>query len=171
MHKTADPQQIPPEIFAIEGQKNIFQIRFNQTGKTTDFILDQVFNKIKRQQTPTIPMEPATGTTPTPLAITNQEHHEENTKEQSEPKAMEKQSFEDEPGDAKKIKGTPAAHVASTNQEHHEDKPGKESKPKPVKRQLFQDEPGNAKKLKAGTLLFGMHKTNYLPINNKKTLP
>ena len=44
-HKAADPQEMPPGIFAIEGQKNVFQLHFNSTSNTTDFVLDQVFDK------------------------------------------------------------------------------------------------------------------------------
>ena len=49
-------QEIPPEIFAIEGEKNIFQIHFSTTAKTTSFVLDQVFQKKKCYDaiTPTI---------------------------------------------------------------------------------------------------------------------
>lgn len=47
MHKAEDLQEIPAEIFAVEGQKNVFQIHFSQSGETTNFILDQVFDKNK----------------------------------------------------------------------------------------------------------------------------
>ena len=49
-HKAEDPQEIPPAILAIEGEKNIFQFHYNTSGRTTEFNLDQVFNKKKRQQ-------------------------------------------------------------------------------------------------------------------------
>ena len=49
-HKTADQQEIPPEIFAVEGQKNVFQIHFNSGDGTPNFILDQVFDKKKRDE-------------------------------------------------------------------------------------------------------------------------
>ena len=45
MHEAEDQQEIPSQIFDTEGHKNIFQIRFNQGGDTTSFILDKVFNK------------------------------------------------------------------------------------------------------------------------------
>ena len=53
IHKAEDQQEIPEQIFDAEGQRNIFQIRFNQTTETTSFVLDQVFNKKKRPQTAT----------------------------------------------------------------------------------------------------------------------
>ena len=40
MHKGEDLQEIPAEIFAVEGQKNVFQIHFSQSGEATNFILD-----------------------------------------------------------------------------------------------------------------------------------
>ena len=46
-HTKTDMQEIPEEIFAIEGQKHFFQIHFNETAKTTDFIVDKVFKKKK----------------------------------------------------------------------------------------------------------------------------
>ena len=61
VHKTTDPQEIPAQIFEIEGQKNVFQFHFNQTAKTTSFILDQVFNKKKSQETSLIPIESTAG--------------------------------------------------------------------------------------------------------------
>ena len=48
MHSAEDQQEIPPQIFDVEGQTNVFQIRFNQTGDATSFVLDQVFNKTRR---------------------------------------------------------------------------------------------------------------------------
>ena len=51
MHSAEDQQEIPPQIFDVEGQTNIFQIHFNQTGDTTSFVLDQVFNKTRRHGT------------------------------------------------------------------------------------------------------------------------
>ena len=57
MHDGEDPQDIPSQIFDVEGQTNVFQIRFNQTGDTTSFILDQVFDKKTRQQPQHKPVE------------------------------------------------------------------------------------------------------------------
>jgi hypothetical protein len=45
IHEAEGQQEIPSQIFDAEGHKNIFQIRFNQGGDTTSFILDKVFNK------------------------------------------------------------------------------------------------------------------------------
>ena len=50
MHEAEDQQFIPSQIFDTEGHKNIFQIRFNQGGDTTSFILDKVFNKKKSNE-------------------------------------------------------------------------------------------------------------------------
>ena len=50
-HNTQDLQEIPEEIFAIEGEQNIFQIHYNTTAQTTDFVLDQVFNKKNPKKT------------------------------------------------------------------------------------------------------------------------
>ena len=44
-HTKTDTQEIPEEIFAIEGQKHVFQIHFNESAKTTDFVVDKVFKK------------------------------------------------------------------------------------------------------------------------------
>lgn len=63
MHKAKDPQEIPLEIFAIEGQKNVFQIHFNETGKTTDFVLAQVFNKKKNHKSTATAIELHAGNT------------------------------------------------------------------------------------------------------------
>ena len=56
-HKGADLQEIPPEIFAIEGEKNVFQIYFSTSANTTSFVLDQVFQKKKCYDTVTPAIE------------------------------------------------------------------------------------------------------------------
>jgi hypothetical protein len=49
-HKATDQQEIPAEIFAIEGEKGVLQIHFNTLGRTIDFVVDKVFNKKKKAE-------------------------------------------------------------------------------------------------------------------------
>ena len=63
MHKAEDLQEIPAEVFAVEGQKNVFQIHFSQSGETTNFILDQVFDKKKFQATSATLLKSTSGKT------------------------------------------------------------------------------------------------------------
>ena len=63
MHNAEDPQQIPSQIFEIEGQNNIFQFHFNETSKITSFVLDQVFDKKRVNQAPLITIQSEPGNT------------------------------------------------------------------------------------------------------------
>lgn len=116
-HKAADPQEIPSEIFAAEGQKNIFQIHFSTTSKTKEFILDQVFNKKPNkavfQDQPSESNNQKTTPTTT-LAITSQKDPKEMKCEESKNKAVKRSLFQGETADLKKQKA-----VAETSAEEH----------------------------------------------------
>jgi hypothetical protein len=60
IHNGEDPQLIPPQIFELEGQKNIFQFHFSQTSKKATFVLDQVFNKrnVTKESAKSIELQP-----------------------------------------------------------------------------------------------------------------
>ena len=62
-HKARDLQEIPEEIFALEGETNIFQFHFSTSGQTTDFNLDRVFNKKKIQESTSSVVQPPLGHT------------------------------------------------------------------------------------------------------------